>query len=222
MRLVKLIAAFVLIAITCGACSQQMGIIGPVILSQEVQKDSKYPVFWPPKAGSKYPDLHLTDTSGHGVNLSKFEGRVVLIEEIAMTCGACNAFCGANRSGSKGAYPGGYSQKGLPAIDDYLRESGVDISNPNYVKIDLIIYNTRLQAATPEDARAWCEHFKIVENKNHVVLVGDKSLLGNVTFSMIPGFQLLDKSFVLCSDSVGHEPKDDLWTVLVPKLKRLL
>ncbi len=197
-------------------------LLTPTTLSPEVKQGNKYPVFWPPKAGEKFPDLCLKDTNGKDVHLSNFEGKVVLIEEIAMDCPACNAFCGANKSEIKGAFSGASAQKGLPAIDDYLQGAGIDIKNPNYVKVDLILFNIKNQAPTPEEAREWCKHFNIVENAHHVVLIGDKSMIGHDSFDLIPGFQLLDQKLVLCSDSVGHNPKDDLWTVLVPKLKLML
>jgi len=39
---------------------------------------------------------------------------------------------------------------------------------------------------------------------------------------MIPGFFLIDKDFILRSDSTGHRPKHNLYTQLLPELSVLL
>jgi thiol-disulfide isomerase/thioredoxin len=224
MRAVTLTVVLILSAAICGACSMA-GVgstIGAVSPSAELKKGSKYPVFWPPKAGEKFPDLHVTDSEGRPLNLSKYEGKVVLVEEIGMTCGACNAFCGGNKTGGKGPFDGQPAQNGLPDIEEYMQQQGININDPNFVKVDFLLYDTKLQAPTVADAKAWKEHFYGATDKKHVVVVGDKSLLGQESYDLIPGFQLLDKSFTVVSDSSGHAPKDDLWTVLVPKVKAML
>jgi hypothetical protein len=38
---------------------------------------------------------------------------------------------------------------------------------------------------------------------------------------MIPGFHLIDRDFVLRSDSCGHNPKANLFTDLLPTLRKL-
>ncbi len=199
-----------------------MGDSKPIVLAPAVQLASKYPVFWPPKKGQKFPDLHLFDLSGNPINISKYAGKVILIEELAMTCPACNAFSGANRNGSGGGFNGVVPQPGLPDFDDYLEQQGVDPKNPNLVVVNLILYGTNMQAPSLAEARAWCQHFKMAEGGNHVVLLGDKSMVGSASYELIPGFQLVDKSFTLCCDSTGDNPKEDLWTVLVPKLRSMI
>jgi hypothetical protein len=194
----------------------------PPSLAPELKVGSKCPVFWPPRAGEKFPDLHLVDSSGRAINLSNFEGKVILVEEIAMTCPACNAFCGANRSGSAGGFRGVAPQPGLPAFDDYLRQQGIDPNDPKLERVDLILYNSNLKAPSVEEVKDWCHHFGIREGGNHVVVLGDKSMVCQASYDLIPGFQLVDRSFKLCCDSTGHNPKADLWREFVPMLKRML
>lgn len=43
------------------------------------------PFAWPPVAGEAYPDLELLDSNGELVRLSSFEGKVIMVEPIAMT-----------------------------------------------------------------------------------------------------------------------------------------
>ena len=40
---------------------------------------------WPPVVGERYPDLELRDWQGERVQLSSYEGKVLLIEPIGMT-----------------------------------------------------------------------------------------------------------------------------------------
>jgi hypothetical protein len=39
---------------------------------------------------------------------------------------------------------------------------------------------------------------------------------------MIPGFQLIDRDFVLRYDASGHRPRHDLWRELMPAIPRLI
>ena len=54
---------------------------------------------WPPKLGEPFPNLELVSHTGDTVRLSDFQGKVVLVEPIGMTCAACNAFSGARERG---------------------------------------------------------------------------------------------------------------------------
>ncbi|MDV6032997.1 MAG: hypothetical protein F9B45_23510 [Phycisphaera sp. RhM] len=56
---------------------------------------------------------------------------------------------------------------------------------------------------------------------NQIVLRGDPSMLSRQTYEMIPGFQLIDRDFVLRSDSCGHHPHDDLYKDLLPMLRTM-
>ena len=39
---------------------------------------------------------------------------------------------------------------------------------------------------------------------------------------MIPGFQLIDREFVLRYDGTGHRPRHDIWRELMPAIPSLL
>jgi hypothetical protein len=39
---------------------------------------------------------------------------------------------------------------------------------------------------------------------------------------LIPGFQMIDKHFILRSDSTGPSPADDLYSKLLPQIRMLL
>ncbi len=41
-------------------------------------------------------------------------------------------------------------------------------------------------------------------------------------YNLIPGFQLIDRDFVLRYDASGHHPRDSLWDDLLPAIPRLL
>lgn len=67
----------------------------------------------------------------------------------------------------------------------------------------------------------WAKHFQMERQDHKIVLRGDPSMLGQETHEMIPGFHLIDRDFILRSDSCGHHPTDNLYTDLLPLLRRL-
>jgi thiol-disulfide isomerase/thioredoxin len=190
----------------------------PVALAAEAQSP---PSPWPPRVGEPYPDLRLVDQTGQPVALSSFKGSVILIEMIGMTCPACQAFSGANRIGSfRGVTPTG----GLPSIDelvpDYAR--GVAFPGDDVVFVQLLLFNMEMEPPTPEDAAAWAAHFHRDRARRQYVLAGGPALHNRASYVMVPGFQLVDRHFVLRWDATGHSPRHNLYRELLPALPGLL
>lgn len=178
-------------------------------------------VKWPPKLGEPYPELELTNQTGQPVKLASFKGRVILIEPVGMTCPACQEFSGAHRYGS---FEGVVPQPGLPSIEELFPRytNGLSLSDERIVFVQLLLYSMSMGTPTSDDARRWAEHFKLAQLKNYFVLVGTKDLLGPASYNMIPGFQLIDRNFVMRADSTGHQPRHNLFTELLPMVPRLL
>ena len=173
---------------------------------------------WPPRLDSPYPDIELRDTNGNSVRLSSFKSKVLLIEPIGMGCPACIAFAGGNRD-SRGGLDGRPAQGGLESIENYVERyaRGASLEDSDLVFIHMLLYNHELKAPTQEDARRWEEHFG-VSRRNHLVLYGDERFITPESYEMIPGFQLVDRDFILRSDSTGHAPTHNLWKDLLPTL----
>jgi len=178
-------------------------------------------VSWPPQLGRRYPNLSLLGTQGNVVSLSDYEGKIILIELVGMQCGACNAFSGGNLVG---AFPNSKVQGNLRSISEYVAQygKGMRLDDPNIVFVQLIIFNMRNEAPALADIRAWSKHFRFEGSANHYVLAGTKDMISNVSFNMIPGFQLIDQNFILRSDSTGHHPVHDLYRHLIPLLRNLV
>lgn len=174
---------------------------------------------WPPQLNSKYPDLELMSSSGKKVKLSSVAGKIILLEPIGMSCPACQAFVGA---AEKGPFPGGSAQPGLPSMDSMLKQHGISPSDSRLERVQLILYSPSMGAPTLEQAKAWSKHFGFGETGHELILIGDQSYINNASYNMIPGFQLIDKDFVLRCDSTGHNPTNDLYKELLPMLKKLL
>lgn len=174
---------------------------------------------WPPQLDSKYPDLELMSTSGKKVKLSSYTGKILLIEPIGMSCPACQAFVGAD---TKGGFEGGSAQTGLPSIESMLEKNGISPSDSRLVRVQLLLYSPSMGAPTLEQAQAWGKHFGFGNGANELILFGDSSFINNASYNLIPGFQLVDKDFVLRSDATGHSPKNDLYRELLPLLKSSL
>lgn len=170
-----------------------------------------------------YPDLRLRDPSGQFVRLSSFRGKVLLIEPIGLTCSACNAFAGAGKEGVPG-FRGIRPQAGLASIKDNIASysGGVTIDHPELVVLHLLLFDSQTTIPTLEDARDWVEHFQLDGHFNFAVLVGDERFHNRETLDMIPGFQLVDRDFILRADATGHSPKHDLYRFLLPLLGDLV
>lgn len=203
------------------ACGLLMLMSGCGRFSAGSAPDAAQGVDWPPRLGKPYPDLNLVDQTGKQVQLSEFKGKVILVEPIGMSCTACNAFVGADRYGGWNAVT---PQPGLASIETYFPQytGGVSLDDSRLVYVQLILFTPSMGVPTGEDVRQWAEHFHVDRDDNHLVLAGTKALQGQAGYDMIPGFQLIDKAFILRSDSTGHQPHDDLFAKLLPMVPELL
>ena len=176
---------------------------------------------WPPKLNAPYPDLNLVDQTGNLTRLSDFQGSILLVEPIGLPCPACQAFCGGH---SAGRFKGIQPQPGLPSMKEIARQyGGFDLSDERIVKVYLLLYGMDLQAPTPDDAKAWAEHYGLDRSQNEIVLTGLPSMIGDESFAMIPGVQLVDRDFILCVDSTGRSNQQhDLYRDLLPRVPSLL
>lgn len=178
--------------------------------------------FWPPRRGERYPNLTLYDHRGQLVSLASLRGKVILLEPVGMTCEACQSLSGAAKVGCFGHQS---AQAGIDALEDYFPRytGGISLSDPRIAYVQVLLYGLDLHAPSPAEARAWAHHFKFDERPNVYVLAGTPELIGPASFAMIPGFQLIDKDFVLRAWWYGETGTgDDLWTKLLPMVRRLL
>ncbi|MCA9135480.1 MAG: hypothetical protein KDB00_01940 [Planctomycetales bacterium] len=174
---------------------------------------------WPPVSGQKFPDLVLADQSGQTVHLSDFAGKFILVEYAAIPCMGCQAFAGGKQRGGFGGFS---VQPGLDSIENYSQKyAGVELGSKDVVFVQVLLYGKSLSAPTQAEVEGWAQHFGMDREDYKIVLRGDPSMLSPETYEMIPGFHLIDRDFVLRSDSCGHHPADDLYADLLPMLKTL-
>lgn len=180
------------------------------------------PETWPPAVGKAFPDLALTDQEGKVTRLSSLKGKVILVEPVGMGCPACQAFSGGN--GKKGPFEKVGPQQGLAAFDELLeKHAKVKASEPQVVLVQILLYDlTNGAAPKPEDAKKWAEHWGFEKKKNRYVLAGTAQMVNKASYDMIPGFFLVDKKFVVRSDSTGHNPKENLYEKLLPLVPKLV
>jgi hypothetical protein len=178
--------------------------------------------FWPPRRGERYPNLTLYDQRGQLVSLASLRGKVILLEPVGMTCEACQSLSGAGKVGVFGHQS---VQAGVETLEDYFPRytGGLSLSDPRIAYVQVLLYGLDLHAPSPAEAKAWAHHFKFDERPNVYVLAGTPGLIGPASYAMIPGFQLIDKNFVLRAWWYGETGTgDDLWTQLLPMIPRLL
>jgi hypothetical protein len=178
------------------------------------------PFPWPPRVGEPYPDLQLVDQTGRPTSLASLKGRVLLVEMIGMTCPACQGFSGAKERGTFGGID---SDGGLPSIDDLLVQYARGATlNDDLVLVQILLFDLKMGPPTADDARAWAAHFHRDAAKHQYVLAGGPALHNQASYVMVPGFQLVDRRFVLRWDATGHTPRHNLYTELLPAIPAIL
>ena len=118
---------------------------------------------------------------------------------------------------------GATAQSDLSSIEEYAKRfGGVELSDRRIVFVQVVFYSPSLKAPTLAEIKSWAEHYKMDRSKSRIVLAGESQFINNDTYNLIPGFQLIDASFVLRSDSSGHNPKNNLYSELLPLLGKLV
>lgn len=176
---------------------------------------------WPPVVGQQYPNLVLIDQNGKKFKLSNFKRKVIVIEPMGMNCPACQAFSGAN---DIGAFQGNAVQKDLISFKKMVAKyiPSLRLPRKDVVFIQLLLYDMQMQAPKPEHAAVWAKHFGLSKKRQEIVAVSTQDLRGAASYNLIPGFQVIDKKFVLRSDSTGHNPKENLYSTLLPTLLKVI
>lgn len=173
---------------------------------------------FPPLKGQSYPDSRLIDQDGQPLVIEDFRGEVVLVELAAIPCGGCQAFAGAN---DKGGYLTSKVQSNLKSIHHYVERFAKVELGRDVVFVQMLIYNNDMKAPTQEEVAGWAEHFGMKTENRHYVVGAPGSILSQETRDAIPGFHLIDHRGNLVGDSCGHQPVDNLFEDLLPKLSKL-
>lgn len=181
----------------------------------EVKKTAYWSEEWPPVLNQPYPDLELIDQDGETFKLSYLKGKVIIIEPIGMNCPSCQAYSGAHDYGAFENNPVEAHSRSFRKIFP-LYAKGLKLPSKDIIFVQLLLYDMRMGKPTAEDAHKWAQHFKLYRKHNHFVTVSPHDMRSNVSYNMIPGFQLIDKNFVLRIDSTGHHPKHSLYKHLIP------
>lgn len=197
-----------------------VGIVLSFITTTKVFAD----VQWPPRLGHAFPDdITYIDQEGESIKLSDFKGSVFLVEYVGMNCPACQAFSGANKK-SIGPFENNAVQQGLDSLEKYcpLYAQGISLDDKRFIFIQVLLYDRMMRAPKSNDAKRWAEHFRYKKENLQYVLVPDRDMRSPASYNLIPGFQLIDKNFIVRSDSTGHHPNDNLYLTLLPMLSKLL
>ena len=178
---------------------------------------------WPPVVGQFYPNLVLKDQTGQVSAISDFQGKVILLEVVGLTCKACHAFAGGNEPG-KSRFRGIQPQPGVDSIERYATGyAKLSLDHPDIVFVQLVLYGMDGRSPpTEEDARAWASHFGMERRKNQVVLIGDQRFISAASRKLIPGFHLIDQNGILRAMSSNDPSHDSLHSSLLPKLASLV
>lgn len=176
---------------------------------------------WPPEIGKAFPDVALFDHEGKPFRFETLRGKPVLVEFIAMTCAACQAWSGGH---DRGVFDDLAAQEDLESIEKYFRiyTGGMALFDGPVHFVQLIIYDTSLRAPRPEHLAAWREHFGFDRHANVSIVSGGEALANRESFHRIPGFLLLDREGVVRFDALGHAPKHHIYLELLPAVRGLL
>ncbi len=201
------LAAALLLAVAAGAVWIR-GPAAPAVLGSFGREPDNSAILrgqWPPRVGQPFPDLRLRDQDGELVRLSSFKGKVLMVEMVGMTCPACQGYAGSGRYGPYGnieAFPGT-----APFSEYFQSRLGVPLGGPEVVLVQLLLYGMDMQAPKRGDAKTWADHFRLSKSRNQYVLAGTPEFIGQASYDLIPGFQLVDRDFILRIDHAGHNPR---------------
>ncbi len=176
---------------------------------------------WPPQLGEKFPSVPLTDHEGRAFSFDSLRGKPVLVEFVAMTCAACQAWSGAHKYG---VFEQLAAQRDLKSIEEYYKQftGGLDLFDGKVAFVQLIVYDTALGAPSKESLSAWRKHFHFDEHSNVFIVTGGPALCNSESFKRTPGFALLDKNGVMRFEALGHTPRHNLYTELLAGVRALL
>lgn len=189
-------------------------------------KKPNLPDPWPPQMNKPYPEIGLIDQNGTEFNLSDLKGKIIIVEFADMTSPVSQAYSGAKVKGALGGAGQQVDDTVLPLAEVIARETRtvgqVVLPHPDIVTIKILIYNENGQQAGPTDAERWARHFGLTREGGVIVAVPQKDLRDKLTDNLIPGFQLIDKAFLIRVDSAGPNPKHSLTFTFAPQIPLLL
>lgn len=178
---------------------------------------------WPPIIGQTFPKIDLFDHEGDRFSFESLAGKPTLVELVAMTCTACQAWSGAHE---RGTFEDLYAQEDLQSLEkDFPRSTdGLQLSDGTINFVQLIVYNTKLEAPTPADLSAWRRHFGFDSHRSTFIVSGGELLANGTTFRLVPGFFLLDKQLIVRFARLGpgQGGPNDLYWEMLPAIRGLL
>jgi len=170
---------------------------------------------WPPKIGEKYPDLALLDHKGQQMRMSSFEGKLIIVEPVGIR------WPKEELQGESVKRPRS-SWEGIKEFKQYLtRTRQILLPDDNIVYIQIVLFDANLNHPSLRDIQNWVQRYDFRQSRGEYVFITDEDLSGPVSYSLVPGFQLIDKDLILRADSTGENPQDDLFEVLVPLINEL-
>ncbi len=179
------------------------------------------PTSWPPVESRLYPDMELYNQDGDLTRLSDLSGNVIVVQPVAMNCPLSQAYSGANNNG-KDAYRLCLPNNGVIDFAKRMHDcTGISTKTPGFVFVQILFYNLQNEPPSLEDGRLWAEHFDLRTSNNQYVLVATPEMVTRKSAMLIPGFQLIDRTFTLRSDSTGILPKRSLYNHFFPTLRNL-
>lgn len=180
------------------------------------------PTSWPPVENRLYPDMELYNQDGQLTRLSDLSGNVIIVQPVAMGCPLSQAYSGANQNG-KAPFKKCFPNSGIVAFSQRMNEyTGLTMKTPGLVFVQILFYNMQNEPPTIDDARQWANHFDLRTSNNQYVLVATPEMVTRKSAMLIPGFQLIDRTFNLRCDSTGILPKRSLYLHFFPTLQNVI
>jgi hypothetical protein len=177
------------------------------------------PTSWPPVENRLYPDMELYNQDGKLTRLSDLSGNVIIVQPVAMSCPLSQAYSGANKKG-KTPFKKCFPNNGIIDFEQRMNDyAGISMKTPGVVFVQILFYNMQNEPPSLDDAKQWANHFDLRTSNNQYVLVATPEMVTRKSAMLIPGFQLIDRTFNLRSDSTGILPKRNLYLHFFPTLQ---
>ncbi|RMG41610.1 MAG: hypothetical protein D6719_08165 [Candidatus Dadabacteria bacterium] len=176
---------------------------------------------WPPHLNSVYPRLVLPTLAGKRFPLERLKGRPFIVEYADARSPVSQGLAGVNMFRPIFGVSPNIS---IQPIASYFKRytGGITISSPDFIYVHILLTGPDGKAPTRDVLRHWVSHFRLKRGPNHIILGGHPDLLTYNVRKIAPGFQVIDRNFVVRASATGIPGDQVIKGTILPELSHII